>query len=135
MAIVLFLAVPADIMAKEAFAERVFAEEAFAKEVLAEEEDVIKEGSGEECEISQDVFYKDWEGNPLKGCVSGHPAPEWGETDYRIAQKDAAGLRYATRVALRGSHLQRWLGAISVAGLPRGVREPRTARRAEKQTA
>lgn len=82
MAFALFLAVPVDILAKEAFAERVFAEEAFAKEVLAEEEVAAVEGEGEECEISQDVFYKDWEGNPLKGCVSGHPAPELGDADY-----------------------------------------------------
>ena len=66
--------------AKEAFAEQVFAEEAFAKEVQAEE---ATEGEGEpEIEWSQDVFYKDWEGNPLKGPVSGFPAPELGESDY-----------------------------------------------------
>ena len=66
--------------AKEAFAEQVFAEEAFAKEVQAEE---VAEGEGEpEIEWSQDVFYKDWEGNPLKGPVSGFPAPELGESDY-----------------------------------------------------
>ncbi|MEK9629617.1 MAG: hypothetical protein VW455_11430, partial [Nitrospinota bacterium] len=60
--------------AKEAFAEQVFAEEAFAKEVQAEE---AAEGEGEpEIEWSQDVFYKDWEGNPLKGPVSGFPAPD-----------------------------------------------------------
>ena len=66
--------------AKEAFAEEVFAEEAFAKEVLAEE---AVEGEGEpEIEWGQDVFYKDWEGNPLKGPVSGYPAPELGPEDY-----------------------------------------------------
>jgi cytochrome bd-type quinol oxidase subunit 1 len=66
--------------AKEAFAEQVFAEEAFAKEVLAEE---AVEGEGEpEIEWGQDVFYKDWEGNPLKGPVSGYPAPELGPEDY-----------------------------------------------------
>ena len=66
--------------AKEAFAEQVFAEEAFAKEVLAEE---ATEGEGEpEIEWGQDVFYKDWEGNPLKGPVSGYPAPELGPEDY-----------------------------------------------------
>ena len=66
--------------AKEAFAEQVFAEEAFAKEVLAEES---VEGEGEpEIEWGQDVFYKDWEGNPLKGPVSGYPAPELGPEDY-----------------------------------------------------
>ena len=66
--------------AKEAFAEQVFAEEAFAKEVLAEE---VAEGEGEpEIEWGQDVFYKDWEGNPLKGPVSGYPAPELGPEDY-----------------------------------------------------
>ena len=70
-----------DSFAKDAFAERAFAEEAFAKEVLAEEE-VAEGAAAEDCEISQDVFYKDWEGNPLKGCVSGNPAPELGETDY-----------------------------------------------------
>ena len=66
--------------AKEVFAEQAFAEEAFAKEVLAEEG---AEESGEpKVEWSQDVFYKDWEGNPLKGPVSGFPAPELGESDY-----------------------------------------------------
>ena len=66
--------------AKEAFAEQVFAEEAFAKEVQAEE---AVEGEGEpEIEWSQDVFYKDWEGNPLKGPVSGYAAPELGPEDY-----------------------------------------------------
>ena len=66
--------------AKEAFAEQVFAEEAFAKEVQAEE---AVEGEGEpEIEWSQDVFYKDWEGNPLKGPVSGYPAPELGPEAY-----------------------------------------------------
>ena len=66
--------------AKEAFAEQVFAEEAFAKEVLAED---AAEGEGEaEIEWGQDVFYKDWEGNPLKGPVSGYPAPELGPEDY-----------------------------------------------------
>ncbi|MGP0629325.1 cytochrome ubiquinol oxidase subunit I [Nitrospina sp. 32_T5] len=69
--------------AKEAFAEQVFAEEAFAKEVLADEEAAGEEGSGApEVEWSQDVFYKDWEGNPLKGPVSGAPAPELGPNDY-----------------------------------------------------
>ena len=66
--------------AKEAFAEQVFAEEAFAKEVLAEE---AIEGEGEpEIEGGQAVLYKDWEGNPLKGPVSGYPAPELGPEDY-----------------------------------------------------
>ena len=70
-----------DTLAKEAFAEQVFAEQAFAKEVLAEEGDA--EGEGEpEIEWSQDVFYKDFEGNPLRGPVSGAPAPELGENDY-----------------------------------------------------
>ena len=70
-----------DASAKEAFAEQVFAEQAFAKEVMAEEE--AAEGEGEpEIEWSQDVFYKDFEGNPLKGPVSGAPAPELGENDY-----------------------------------------------------
>ncbi|MDP6336805.1 MAG: hypothetical protein QGH98_11420, partial [Nitrospinaceae bacterium] len=70
-----------DALAKEAFAEQVFAEQAFAKEVLADEGDA--EGEGEpEIEWSQDVFYKDFEGNPLKGPVSGAPAPELGENDY-----------------------------------------------------
>ena len=56
--------------AKEASAEQVFAEQAFAKEVMAAEDDA--EGEGEpEIEWSQDVFYKDFEGNPLKGPVSG----------------------------------------------------------------
>ncbi|MDA8560790.1 cytochrome ubiquinol oxidase subunit I, partial [Nitrospinae bacterium] len=36
----------------------------------------------DEIEWGQDVFYKDWEGNPLKGPVSGFPAPELGESDY-----------------------------------------------------
>ncbi len=68
--------------AKEAFAESVFAEEAFAKEVGAQEAEVA-EGEGEpEVEWSQDVFYKDFEGNPLKGIVSGYPAPELGDSDY-----------------------------------------------------
>ena len=66
--------------AKDAFAEQVFAEEAFAKEVQAEE---AAEGEGEpEIEWSQDVFYKDWEGNPLKGPISGYAAPELGPEDY-----------------------------------------------------
>ncbi len=68
--------------AKEAFAESVFAEEAFAKEVGAQEAEVA-EGEGKpEVEWSQDVFYKDFEGNPLKGIVSGYPAPELGDSDY-----------------------------------------------------
>jgi cytochrome bd-type quinol oxidase subunit 1 len=67
--------------AKEVFAEQAFAEEAFAKEVLAEEEGA-EEGGEPKVEWSQDVFYKDWEGNPLKGPVSGFPAPELGEADY-----------------------------------------------------
>ena len=66
--------------AKEVFAEQAFAEEAFAKEVLAEEG--AEEGGEPAIEWSQDVFYKDWEGNPLKGPVSGFPAPELGEADY-----------------------------------------------------
>ena len=66
--------------AKEVFAEQAFAEEAFAKEVLAEEG--AEEGGEPAVEWSQDVFYKDWEGNPLKGPVSGFPAPELGESDY-----------------------------------------------------
>jgi cytochrome bd ubiquinol oxidase subunit I len=81
LAIYLVPGMTSDAIAKEAFAEQVFAEEAFAKEVLAEEE--AAEGEGEpEVEWSQDVFYKDWEGNPLKGPVSGFPAPELGESDY-----------------------------------------------------
>jgi cytochrome bd-type quinol oxidase subunit 1 len=67
--------------AKEVFAEQAFAEEAFAKEVLAEEGEG-EEGGEPKVEWSQDVFYKDWEGNPLKGPVSGFPAPELGESDY-----------------------------------------------------
>ncbi len=66
--------------AKEVFAEQAFAEEAFAKEVLAEEG--TEEDGESKIEWSQDVFYKDWEGNPLKGPVSGFPAPELGESDY-----------------------------------------------------
>ena len=66
--------------AKEVFAEQAFAEEAFAKEALAEEG--AEEGGEPAIEWSQDVFYKDWEGNPLKGPVSGFPAPELGESDY-----------------------------------------------------
>jgi hypothetical protein len=66
--------------AKEVFAEQAFAEEAFAKEVLAEEG--AEEDGEPKVEWSQDVFYKDWEGNPLKGPVSGFPAPELGESDY-----------------------------------------------------
>lgn len=66
--------------AKEVFAEQAFAEEAFAKEVLAEE--AAEEGGEPKVEWSQDVFYKDWEGNPLKGPVSGFPAPKLGEADY-----------------------------------------------------
>jgi cytochrome bd ubiquinol oxidase subunit I len=81
LAIYLVPGMTSDAIAKEAFAEQVFAEEAFAKEVLAEEE--AAEGEGEpEIEWGQDVFYKDWEGNPLKGPVSGFPAPELGESDY-----------------------------------------------------
>ena len=60
--------------AKEVFAEQAFAEEAFAKEALAEEG--AEEGGEPAIEWSQDVIYKDWEGNPLKGPVSGFPAPE-----------------------------------------------------------
>jgi cytochrome bd-type quinol oxidase subunit 1 len=66
--------------AKEVFAEQAFAEEAFAKEVLAEE--AAEEGGEPKVEWSQDVFYKDWEGNPLKGPVSGFPAQKLGESDY-----------------------------------------------------
>ncbi len=66
--------------AKEVFAEQAFAEEAFAKEALAEEG--AEEGGESTTEWGQDVFYKDWEGNPLKGPVSGAPAPELDETDY-----------------------------------------------------
>ena len=70
-----------DAFAKEAFAEQVFAERAFSKEVMAADDDA--EGEGEpEIEWSQDVFYKDFEGNPLRGPVSGAPAPELGENDY-----------------------------------------------------
>jgi len=70
-----------DALAKEAFAEQAFAEQAFAKEVMAAEGD--EDGEGEpEIEWSQDVFYKDFEGNPLRGPVSGAPAPELGENDY-----------------------------------------------------
>ena len=70
-----------DAFAKEAFAEQAFAEQAFAKEVMGAGDDA--EGEGEpEIEWSQDVFYKDFEGNPLKGPVSGAPAPELGENDY-----------------------------------------------------
>ncbi len=69
-----------DAYAKEVFAEQAFAEEAFAKEVLAEEG--TEEGGEETVEWGQDVFYKDWEGNPLKGPVSGFPAPDLGEEDY-----------------------------------------------------
>ncbi len=80
MAMYLVPGMTSDAIAKEVFAEQVFAEEAFAKEVQAEE---AVEGEGEaEIEWGQDVFYKDWEGNPLKGPVSGFPAPELGESDY-----------------------------------------------------
>lgn len=71
---------PAD--AKEVFAEQVFAEQAFAKEVVAEEAAEGEEGGEPAIEWSQDVFYKDWEGNPLKGPVSGPPAPDLGPEDY-----------------------------------------------------
>ena len=68
MAMYLVPGMTSDAIAKEVFAEQVFAEEAFAKEVQAEE---AVEGEGEaEIEWGQDVFYKDWEGNPLKGPVS-----------------------------------------------------------------
>ncbi len=70
-----------DAYAKEVYAEQAFAEEAFAKEVLAEEEEAA-EGGEPQIEWSQDVFYKDWEGNPLKGPVSGAPAPELEDVDY-----------------------------------------------------
>lgn len=83
LAVTLFL-VPGvsvdDAYAKEVFAEQAFAEEAFAKEVLAEEG--TEEGGEETIEWGQDVFYKDWEGNPLKGPISGFPAPDLGEEDY-----------------------------------------------------
>ncbi|MBI5428468.1 MAG: cytochrome ubiquinol oxidase subunit I [Nitrospinae bacterium] len=65
--------------AKQVFAESAFAEEAFAKEAGAEERKAAEEPK---VEWSQDVFYKDWEGNPLKGIVSGPPAPELVDTDY-----------------------------------------------------
>jgi cytochrome bd-type quinol oxidase subunit 1 len=83
LAFAIYLLLPgmaSESFAKEAYAGQAFAEEAFAKEVLAEE---VVEGEGEpEIEWGQDVFYKDWEGNPLKGPVSGFPAPEMEETDY-----------------------------------------------------
>jgi cytochrome d ubiquinol oxidase subunit I len=82
MAFAMFLlpGLATDAFAKEAYAGQAFAEKAFAKEVQAEE---AAEGEGEpEIEWGQDVFYKDWEGNPLKGPVSGFPAPELGESDY-----------------------------------------------------
>lgn len=80
-AIYLLPAFATDALAKEAYAGQAFAEEAFAKEVLAEE--AVAGGEGEsEIEWGQDVFYKDWEGNPLKGPVSGFPAPELGPSDY-----------------------------------------------------
>jgi hypothetical protein len=66
--------------AKEVFAEQAFAEEAFAKEVLAQE--AAEESGQPEEEWAQDVFYKDFEGNPLKGKVSGYPAPDLGPSDY-----------------------------------------------------
>ncbi len=66
--------------AKEAFADQAFAEEVFAKEALAQEG--AEEGGEPALEWSQDVFYKDWEGNPLKGPVSGYAAPELGDSDY-----------------------------------------------------
>jgi cytochrome bd ubiquinol oxidase subunit I len=79
-AIYLLPGLATDAYAKEAYAGQAFAEKAFAKEVQAEE---AAEGEGEpEIEWGQDVFYKDWEGNPLKGPVSGFPAPELGESDY-----------------------------------------------------
>ena len=66
--------------AKEVYADQAFAEEAFAKEVLAQEE---AEGEAPpEQEFGKDVFYKDWEGNPLEGPVSGPPAPKLGPNDY-----------------------------------------------------
>ena len=65
--------------AKEAYADQAFAEEAFAKEVLAQE---AEEGAAPEQEFGKDVFYKDWEGNPLQGPVSGPPAPTLGPDDY-----------------------------------------------------
>jgi len=82
LAVTLFFApgLNGQAFAKEVFAEQAFAEEAFAKEVLAEEG--IEEDGESKVEWSQDVFYKDWEGNPLKGPVSGFPAPELGESDY-----------------------------------------------------
>ncbi len=66
--------------AKEVYADQAFAEEAFAKEVLAQEE--AEEGAVPEQEFGKDVFYKDWEGNPLEGPVSGPPAPTLGPDDY-----------------------------------------------------
>ena len=75
MAIYLVPGMTSDAIAKEAFAEQVFAEEAFAKEVLAQE--AVEGEGGAEIEWSQDVFYRDWEGNPLKGPVSGYPAQNW----------------------------------------------------------
>ena len=83
LAVTLFLVpgLSSQAFAKEVFAEQAFAEEAFAKEVLADEE-AAGEGEEPKTEWSQDVFYKDWEGNPLKGPVSGFPAPKLGESDY-----------------------------------------------------
>ena len=54
----------------------------FRSEVYAQEAEVAEVAEGECAEWSFDVFYKDWEGNPLKGCVSGAPAPDLGENDY-----------------------------------------------------
>ena len=92
--------------AKEASAEQVFAEQAFAKEVMAAEDDA--EGEGEpEIEWSQDVFYKDFEGNPLKGPVSGAPAPELGENS--MASPPISGWHFRLQMSLTPSW---WVGTI-----------------------
>ena len=63
MAFVLFLAVPVDVLAKEAFAERVFAEEAFAKEVLAEEEGAVEQQRALFLSCQSDHFVDHFLGN------------------------------------------------------------------------
>lgn len=63
--------------AKDASAGSAFAAQAFAAEAGK------KEGNEPPpVEWSKDVFYKDSDGNPLQGIVTGRPAPELGDADY-----------------------------------------------------
>jgi hypothetical protein len=79
-ALLLVAGLAGDVLAKEASATSVFADQAFAREVKAEEKATTDAKA--EVEWARDVFYKDYQGNPLMGIVSGPPAPELGDTDY-----------------------------------------------------